>query len=295
MAMTEFHHIPLSTDKFIADTAHLSHAARGIYISLLMLLWRSPDARVPNDLDWLSTRLRCYRRERKILAGIIAEFMAVDGDQLASPYLDTERAFIHRRSASAKKSIAHRWAKRDSNVDIERTSNAIQCTQIEDIEPPQPIENVQNPSYERNTSTLTLTLKEVSKKEPPPIYPSGIYPPPSQAIVVPAGKPPARVPKASPRSQIDPDWRPRPEDREFARQRGHDDASIDRMHGHFVDYHLAKGSLMKSWSAAFRTWIRNDTSFGSRSPPRNNIQVKRTRMDDVKDLIAKGWLDNVDD
>ncbi len=31
----------------------------------------------------------------------------------------------------------------------------------------------------------------------------------------------------------------------------------------FKDYHLAKGSLMKDWEAAFRTWIRNAIKFGA--------------------------------
>ena len=31
----------------------------------------------------------------------------------------------------------------------------------------------------------------------------------------------------------------------------------------FKDYHLAKGSLMADWEAAFRTWLRNAARFRS--------------------------------
>ena len=34
----------------------------------------------------------------------------------------------------------------------------------------------------------------------------------------------------------------------------------------FLDYHRAKGSVMKDWDAAFRTWIRNSTKFGRGAP-----------------------------
>lgn len=119
-------------------------------------------------------------------------------------------------------------------------------------------------NHSSHRTSIELPLEPPLKQEPP-LLPSEVPPPKGGRA---PDKPASRVPKkATPRSQIDPDWRPRPEDREFARQMGHDDASIDRMHGHFVDYHTAKGSLMKSWSAAFRTWVRNDASFGSRSPP----------------------------
>lgn len=47
----------------------------------------------------------------------------------------------------------------------------------------------------------------------------------------------------------------------------------------FKDYHLAKGSLMKNWDAAFRTWIRNAIKFskgGNNSRPETSIGVAET-------------------
>lgn len=34
----------------------------------------------------------------------------------------------------------------------------------------------------------------------------------------------------------------------------------------FADYHRAKGSVMKDWSAALRTWLRNAAKFAARKP-----------------------------
>ncbi len=37
----------------------------------------------------------------------------------------------------------------------------------------------------------------------------------------------------------------------------------------FRDYHTAKGSVMKDWDAAFRTWMRNSRKFGGKAPVGN--------------------------
>lgn len=36
----------------------------------------------------------------------------------------------------------------------------------------------------------------------------------------------------------------------------------------FKDYHLAHGSLMADWEAAFRTWLRNCGRFNKQQPPK---------------------------
>lgn len=36
----------------------------------------------------------------------------------------------------------------------------------------------------------------------------------------------------------------------------------------FVDYHLARGSVMADWAAAWRTWTRNSVEFAQRAPAR---------------------------
>jgi hypothetical protein len=53
----------------------------------------------------------------------------------------------------------------------------------------------------------------------------------------------------------------------------------------FLDYHTAKGSIMKDWDAAFRTWVRNSTKYGvggaRRAPP------KRGYMEQMGDRIDR--------
>ena len=52
----------------------------------------------------------------------------------------------------------------------------------------------------------------------------------------------------------------------------------------FRDYHLAKGSLMADWEAAFRTWLRNAPKFSRGIMPIAPALPK-------SEQIAKAWID----
>jgi uncharacterized protein YdaU (DUF1376 family) len=71
--MSRFPALPLFCDAWTLDTKHLTRAERGTYLDLLVLMWTTPQCRIPNDRKWIETRLG-YPRGDKILAKIIAEF-----------------------------------------------------------------------------------------------------------------------------------------------------------------------------------------------------------------------------
>ena len=50
---------------------------------------------------------------------------------------------------------------------------------------------------------------------------------------------------------------------------------------HFRDHHTAKGSLMKDWDAAWRTWCKNDQKFGGR----NGTSDRKYRQSAVIDRL----------
>jgi hypothetical protein len=72
-----------------------------------------------------------------------------------------------------------------------------------------------------------------------------------------AAKAPPTKPEARKR-RLPPDWQPRPEERQKARECGVD---CDREVSQFKDHHAAKGEPMLDWDAAFRTWLRNAVKF----------------------------------
>ena len=52
--VAEFPALPLWTDAYLADTTHLTYAESGMYLAILMHMWRCPGCRIPNDQEWLA-------------------------------------------------------------------------------------------------------------------------------------------------------------------------------------------------------------------------------------------------
>lgn len=126
--MAEFAALPIFTDAWIADTAHLSRAERGLYMDLLMLIWRSPECRVPADLDWVSRKLRCSPEERAMLENLIAEFCKSTGNWLTQKRLSQEFAFVREKREKQSDRAKSRWNKDKSkchgNAEPHRSGNA---------------------------------------------------------------------------------------------------------------------------------------------------------------------------
>ena len=73
--MAKFPHLPLWTDAYMADTLHLSHEEHGLYLMLLMTIWRSPDCKIPNDLEWVKRRLRATDQQMEnLVKNLLDEF-----------------------------------------------------------------------------------------------------------------------------------------------------------------------------------------------------------------------------
>ena len=61
--MAEFPSLPLFTDAYMRDCWHLSDAEHGRYLLLMILIWQSPQCRIPNDPDWIARRLKRSRED----------------------------------------------------------------------------------------------------------------------------------------------------------------------------------------------------------------------------------------
>src|SRR5215475_5118869 len=89
--MAQFPCLPLWTDSWLADTFHLTREQRGIYLDLLVLIWRAPRCRVPSDRQWLGNHLRMTATEvDKLLWPIITEFCRWDGNWITQKRLQKE-------------------------------------------------------------------------------------------------------------------------------------------------------------------------------------------------------------
>ena len=111
--MAEFPALPLWTDSYLADTLHLSDAEHGLYLRLLMLMWRSPECRIPNDDDWLARQLRKTHAEvAEYVRPLIKEFCQSDGNWITQRRLLKERDYVRRTSKAQSVRAKSGWQKR---------------------------------------------------------------------------------------------------------------------------------------------------------------------------------------
>lgn len=102
----------LRTDAWVADTCHLSIAARGAYMDLLVLMWRSPGCRVPNDNGWLQQHLHMTKDDiRNLLRPVIEEFCRCDGNYVCQKRLLKEYDLAQNRRHRASVRAKRRWEK----------------------------------------------------------------------------------------------------------------------------------------------------------------------------------------
>jgi uncharacterized protein YdaU (DUF1376 family) len=123
--MAQFPCLPLWTDAWVADTHHLTRSARGTYLDLLVLMWRTPCCRVPNDNAWLAKHLHMTLGEVEAeLRPIIVEFCQTDGNWLMQRRLRKELA----RSSSYKvrmTDLRKRRKNKGNSTNTERTTSQV--------------------------------------------------------------------------------------------------------------------------------------------------------------------------
>lgn len=95
----------------MADTAHLTRLERGLYMDLLILIWRSPECQVPNDLAWIARKLRASEAEMEALQSVIAEFCVNTGNWVSQKRLKMEWDYVFNKSKKNSEAAKSRWNK----------------------------------------------------------------------------------------------------------------------------------------------------------------------------------------
>ena len=110
--MASFPSLPLWTDAYLADTGHLSFEEHGVYMMLLMTIWRAPNCRVPNEMNWIQRRLRASQTEMEmVVEPIIKEFFDTTGNWIFQKRLKQEYDFVSARSKTQSARAKLRWQK----------------------------------------------------------------------------------------------------------------------------------------------------------------------------------------
>ncbi len=114
--MATFPSLPLFTDAWVADTKHLSRLERGTYHDLLVLMWRSPNCRVPNETSWLAKRLDMTVQEvESEPLPLISEFCQTDGNWLCQKRLLKEWNWCRKKRKVNSEAAKTRWSKEKPN------------------------------------------------------------------------------------------------------------------------------------------------------------------------------------
>jgi uncharacterized protein YdaU (DUF1376 family) len=123
--MAEFPALPLFTDAFLADTDHLTDAEAGLYLRLLMTMWRAPECRLPNDDGWLSRKFRKTPQQiSEQLRPLVKEFCTCDGNWIRQKRLLKVWQWCRRKREINSDSAKSRWGK-EKRVYVRNASNPI--------------------------------------------------------------------------------------------------------------------------------------------------------------------------
>ncbi|HBY69895.1 MAG TPA: hypothetical protein DEG69_20410 [Flavobacteriaceae bacterium] len=110
--MAKFPHLPLWTDAYIADTIHLNYEEHGLYLMLLMTVWRSPECRIPNDIKWIKRRLRATDEQiEKYVKNILDEFFETTGNYITQKRLKEEYNYVKKKAKKNSDTAKLRWQK----------------------------------------------------------------------------------------------------------------------------------------------------------------------------------------
>ncbi len=108
--------MPLYVNDFRTDTLDLKTDEIGVYLILLMLMWRRDDAALPDDAEWIKRSLKSCIADfhghqfNRIVPKLLARYFKLGVDRKwRNKRLTRERAEADKRSANGQQMAHKRW------------------------------------------------------------------------------------------------------------------------------------------------------------------------------------------
>ena len=226
--MAALPYMQLYVAEYLADTAHLTAAQHGAYLLLIFNYWQRGKP-LNNSNERLTNVARMTNEEWATAKPVLAEFFEIDGDEWRHERIERDLLAVNSKSGKAsvagKASAARRAEVKATNV--ERTLN--------------------------HTDTDTDTDTDKSKHSVVEIGGGAGGGSPLEAIE--SAKPSRQKrPTALPE-----DFSPAETGIAYAVTRR---LSLETELASFRNWHQAKGTTMKDWQAAWRTWCDKAVEFG---------------------------------
>ena len=178
-----------------------------------------------------------------IRAGVDPELVQRVSDELAAARAQGAADAAPQKSAAAIRQA--RYRERKASQTVTNHNNVTLVTECD--------ANV-TPAADPRARVVNTTLPSEEISNIPPLVP-----PPVETA-------PRKASRAKPRTAIDPDLEPNDRNRADAAAAGLAGREARDEWRRFVDCHAAKGSLMASWDAAWRTWLGNRQRFARAGP-----------------------------
>lgn len=106
--MAQFPALPLFTDAIVADCHHLTDAEFGLYMRILITMWRAPECRIPAKAEWLEKR---FGRPIVEIGPLLTDFCKTDGNYWWQGRVVDEMAYVKKTSKRQTDRIKSRWNK----------------------------------------------------------------------------------------------------------------------------------------------------------------------------------------
>ena len=265
------HHIDFYPDEWLAGTATLSVADRGLYITAVAMIYSHGGPVKIADLKLVSPMHG--RAFKNSLARLIeAGKLRINGAEISCKRCENELEKARNRIAKATQNGRKGGRPINKNNEIEKPDGF-------------PAGKLTT-NYQLPDISLDADASRESARPPPE--------PPTLVLVAgdERGSEHARRQAAARKSRIAADWQPDQRDCDYAAARGHGGRWIGEQAEAFADWHRAHGGTAADWHAAWRTWVRRAEEFEQRrgglgrpaGPGRNGLAA-------VVGEIAAGWRD----
>jgi uncharacterized protein YdaU (DUF1376 family) len=260
------HHI----GDYAQATAHLSFIEDAAY-SRLIRKYYAEEKNLPVDIKSVQRLVGARtKEEREAVANILDEFFTLEADGWHNKRCDAEIAKYQGKQVKARASAQARWDKR--KPDAMRTHS----------------ESDANASSDNDADAMRTHSEGNAHQTPDTRHQApdvNLTPPPGGE----AAKPP--MPKRA--AQLAPDFYPNANGVAYAEQRR---VGLAVELESFRNWHTAKGTTMKDWQAAWRTWCDKAVEFGgangARASPARNESIHDKRARAMEELTGQRRTSN---
>lgn len=249
--MSESPFVPFYTSDFLAGTSGMTAAARGVYITLLCLMYEA-EAPLPQSWDTLARRCGCTLPAfRRAVASLEDDGKLTASDAgIWSAKCDKHIAQRRERQRSAAAAAAKRWRKDEENQrPTDASASSAQCKPYPEPEPyPEPDKDI--PSGAVQISDKPALRRDGGK---------------------PASGSRARA------TRLPDGWSPSPELTAFAGTLGIEGARLEQIVAEFRDYWRGEGGQRArkvDWGATFRNRLRTLAGAAGQQPRQSAPQQR---------------------